>query len=332
MIGLLFDLVTFVFFSVVWPIIYYVGGLMGIISLFTYVLVQVYQAALPVQNLKQKYPGAEWALVTGGSSGIGKAIAARLLDQGLNVVIAARDDPILKETVDEFRAKYKDLTIRSIPVDLSCSKQSYMDALIEGTKDITVQLLFNNAGYIFPGLFSNEKLENVMKNFNCLAACNVPITHHFLRKMQEAKKPGLITFTSSAAAYLLGPTATMYSASKAFITNFATTLAAENRDIGVDVTVVHPSPIMSNFYKGTADQMANLKNAMKMAQGPDVIAQLLFRSAGRLVVVDQGIVCAGFRLANKVADFAFLNELAAIFASKFNEDHVAMRKKGLKLD
>lgn len=57
------------------------------------------------QDLKKKYQ-AQWALVTGGSSGIGRAIVDRLALQGLNVCVVSIDDDLLKNTVKELKAAF----------------------------------------------------------------------------------------------------------------------------------------------------------------------------------------------------------------------------------
>lgn len=67
----------------------------GFLGLLTYYVPFILATLLPTQDLRKKY-SASWALVTGGSSGIGKAIARRLALQGLNVVIAALGDDLLK--------------------------------------------------------------------------------------------------------------------------------------------------------------------------------------------------------------------------------------------
>ena len=63
-----------------------VFGAIGIFAVLSYLLPIAVIALLPVPDLKKKY-SAEWALVTGGSSGIGKSVARRLAQQGINVVI-----------------------------------------------------------------------------------------------------------------------------------------------------------------------------------------------------------------------------------------------------
>ena len=73
----------------------------------TYWIPKLIISILPTQNLKRKY-GAEWALVTGSSSGIGKSIAKCLAKDGLNVVLVALQEPLLDETFEELKA-----TVRS---------------------------------------------------------------------------------------------------------------------------------------------------------------------------------------------------------------------------
>ena len=311
-----------------WAIFCWVAGIIGITGCLTYAIMQIVQLICPVQNLKEKYK-AEWALVTGASSGIGKAITVRLAKQGINVVLVALGDSTLDATVTELRKSFPGVTFRPCGVNLGAKDQSYMGPIKEATSNINVSLVFNNAGYIVPGLFADTDIEKIQSNFECNAACAIYITHHFLRQMQDKKIKGLVTFTSSAASYLLGPTATMYSSSKAFLTNFAVTISAELRDVGIDVVVVHPSPIASNFYDKTAALLSTLQQARKAAASPDVIAEALFKAPGRIVVWDQGLMCAGFRIANKVMDFAFFSEVASRFA-RFQGDHKKLRKAASK--
>lgn len=75
--------------------------------------------------MKKKY-GATWGLVTGGSSGIGKAIAEKLALQNINVVIVALEDDLLTSTVKELKAKYPKVEFRSVGADLSGSTGDYM--------------------------------------------------------------------------------------------------------------------------------------------------------------------------------------------------------------
>lgn len=323
--------------TLLWSVFCYIAGWIGLISCLTYAVIQVYQFALlklGPQNLKTKY-NATWAVVTGASSGIGKCIAIRLAEQEINVVLVAIENELFRKTFQELSTKYPKVTFRRCEVNLADNSMAYMTVIKEATKDISVSIVFNNAGYILPGFFVDAPIERLRENMECNAGCIVPITHYFAEKLVREKRRGLIAFTSSAATYLMGPTATMYSPSKAFMTNFAGTIACELKDVGVDVVVIHPSPIKSNFYSGQAggsglqgasDKLKSLQDAMKSAQSPDVIAEQLFCAAGRLLVWDQGLMCAVFRLVTKTLDFAFFFEVASRFAW-LNGDHAKLARE-----
>jgi short-subunit dehydrogenase len=201
-----------------------------------------------------------------------------------------------------------------------------MGPILEATNGIAINLIFNNAGYIQPGFFAETEFSRVRGNFECNAVCSLEITHHFVRLMLQRKDKGLIAFTSSAGCYLPGPTATLYSSSKAFLTNFAATLAAEVKDAGLDVVVIHPSPVASNFYKTQGPQLDSLKQAQKAGVSPSIIAEQIFASAGRLTVWDQGLVCVLFRVVNKIIDWQFFAEVVTRFGW-MNADHGKLVKE-----
>jgi short-subunit dehydrogenase len=266
--------------------------------------------------------------VTGASSGIGKAMVERLASQGCNVVMVALDDQMLRDAVADVTAKYPTVSFRSCGCNLGDSNSGYMDKIVKMTSDIDVTLIFNNAGFIIANFFAETELSRLQANLECNATCSMNIAHHFLRRLIVKKQRGFIGFTSSAGAYFPSPTGTVYSPSKAFLTNLACTIQCEVRDLGIDIGVVHPSPVKSNFYQSSKNSnMSNLEAAQKQAVGPEVIVDALFAAAGRLLVVDQGATCAAFRVVNKLLDFAFFMELSSRVAHIFNVDHKTLVSK-----
>lgn len=245
-----------------------------IIFLSTYLVPEIYMMARPVPNLKEKY-NAEWALVTGGGryinnhrfyglrnyasntarfsrslaprSGIGKALCFALASQGLNVVVVSLDDAALTQTMSELSQNYPALQFRSVPTTFS-SNVNYMDKIIKATKDITIQCVFNNAGFIVTGFFEQAPLGKHLANLECNASSTVPITHHFLKQMTDKKLKGCVVFTSSVAGFIPTPFAAMYASTKAFVSQFACCCHIEVYGLGIDVCAVHPSPVASNFY------------------------------------------------------------------------------------
>lgn len=125
----------------------YVAGVLFTVSLVTYLLPFVAAAVLPVRDLKKAYK-AEWAIVTGGSSGIGLSLCNKLAAQGLNVVVAALDNDLLPKALKQLKADFPNQEFISVPVDLS--KDGYVDQIKEATKGLTIQVRLLPGGPLLP--------------------------------------------------------------------------------------------------------------------------------------------------------------------------------------
>jgi len=187
-------------------------------------------------------------LVTGASSGIGREISERLAQQGLNVVLVALADELLETTYKELTETYK--KVKFVKCGCNLGGEDYMEPIISSTSSLPINLVFNNAGFIITSFFADVPLEKVMANYNCNATSVVKITHHFLNTFKKYKfSKSAIVFTSSPSYLIPNPTSAIYGATKAFVTEFATSIAPEVKADGVDVLVVHPSPVASGFWK-----------------------------------------------------------------------------------
>merc|ERR1712216_135543 len=174
-------------------------ALYGLVALGTYAMPKLFVQMMPAQNLRKKY-GATWALVTGGSTGIGRSLAEALLDQGLNVAIAALDDEALVETTKALRERHgAKREVRAIAVNLGDRSGGYVDVIARAMEDVDVQCVFNNAGFMLTGFFDKQPLEKLNANHECNATSAMRITHVFVTRMLEKKLRGCVVFTSSAA-------------------------------------------------------------------------------------------------------------------------------------
>jgi short-subunit dehydrogenase len=305
----LFAAVLGALLSVPWAlIVLYTCAAFGLLSLASYLVPLALANARGYNDLKRRYR-AEWACVTGASSGIGKELAVALARQGINVILVALDDELLVSATADLSARFPERRFRPIGVNLSAADGAYMRKIESGTRDVHVSLLFNNAGYMLTGFFHHAPTEKHLANVHCNAISALLITHHFLNRMYASGRPGLVCFTSSAAAYIPSPFTAMYSATKAFISRFATSLAVEARPQGVDVIAVHPSPVgNTNFLKGTA-RIRAADAFYKVATGPEAVPPQIFALLGRgLVLADLGPVAVLMRLLTKLIDdslFAF---------------------------
>jgi len=273
------------------------------------------------QDLKRKY-NSKWAVVTGASSGIGRAITEKLASQGINVVLVALDNELLKNFHADLKSQYPKLEFRAVGVDLSNNtSDEYMNPIKEATQNIDVNLLFNNAGYIQMTLFADSNIENLIKNFNTNCTAIVKITHYFLPKMLAKNLKGAIFFTSSPAGLIACPFSVIYGATKAFVTEFATSIAPEVYPDGIDILVIHPSPVDTLFYSDKSTQKSDAVLFFKKTViPPTTIANTLFASVGRgFVVRDQGYFSIGTRLLLTLIPYNLFSALEARIGSKLSD-------------
>merc|ERR1712216_1098048 len=142
----------------------------------------------------------------------------------------------------------------------------YVDKIADATKDIDVQLVFNNAGYMLTGFFDKTPLARLMMNHECNATSAMQITHVFVARMLEKNKKGCVVFTSSAAACQPTPFSALYGATKAYISSFAANIAVELHSRNIDALA---------FF-------------MNFAVKPDALPREMFKVVGRAVWWDSG--------------------------------------------
>lgn len=280
--------------------------------LAAYFLPLAYCLARGSQDLKTKY-NAKWALVTGGSTGIGRSITEELAKQGINVVIAALPDEHLPKADKELKKMFKGREFRTVGVNFAPGAD-YLEKIQEATKDIDVQLIFNNAGFIVTGFFDTQPLGKHMVNVECNSTAAVAITHHFASLMLQKQLKGAIVFTSSASAYIPNPFAITYGATKAFMSQFAASIAVELQCKGIDVCVVHPSPVDSHFYNKVEHKIDSMESFKKVAVSPDELPKQIFSSIGRMILRDAGGTAIGMRLGVSLLPYNALASLIALVA------------------
>lgn len=282
-----------------------------ILWLSIYVGTNLYCSFMGPVNMKKKY-NAEWALVTGAGTGIGKSIAETMALQGLNVVLVSLPDKFLDETTAMLQAQFPKQKFRKIPAKFD-HKTDYMPAIIEGTKDIDVSIVFNNAGYIVTGFFDLTSLDSQLANLECNATACVKVTHHFLQQMLRKKIKGCFLFTSSVSGYIPNPFAVLYGATKAFVSQFAASLAIEVRANGIDVLAVHPSPVASNFFD-KVHQLDSLDMAQKAAVSPASVPGKMLMCVGRCHLGDLGSMATTVRVVTALMPYDFLAGIFSFFA------------------
>lgn len=229
------------------------------------------------ERLKTKY--GEWALVTGASSGIGKALAENLADAGLNLVLTARRQSVLETLSANLQANYS-VDVKIVIADVSTEEG--IDHLIKSVKDLNIGLLINNAGFGTSGYFHKADLQAEVNMLQVNCAALVKLTHHFSQLFIARKKGGIILM-SSMVSFQGVPYAAHYAATKAYVQSLGEALALELRPFGVDVLAAAPGPVASEFA-----ERANMQ--MDMTLKPTDIAAPILKALGRRSTVLPGFL------------------------------------------
>lgn len=214
-------------------------------------------------------------LVTGGSRGIGKGIAAFLKNKGANIVISGTNESALKQVADELGACY---------VVANLSEATGVEKLIAEAGDIDV--LVNNAGITKDGLFqriSDDDWDAVL-NVNMKATIN--LSKAFAQIMMK-KRFGRIINITSVVAHMGNVGQSNYITSKAAVTGFSKALALEVARRGVTVNCVAPGFIQTDMTaemteKAVAEMAAKIPSK-KLGEVDDIagaVAYLASREAG----------------------------------------------------
>jgi len=179
-----------------------------------------------------------YALVTGASRGLGRCFARALAGRKQNLVLVARSPADLEAVASELRTAYG-IQVESIPFDLARAGagQQLADELVD--RGLQIDLLVNNAGFGDQGGFFQISLDRQLQAINLQNATVVELTHRLVPAMIERKQGGIIT-VSSMAGFQPIPFASVYSATKAFLTTFSLALEAELARFGVRVVTVCP--------------------------------------------------------------------------------------------
>jgi len=244
-----------------------------------------------MNNLKTKY--GPWAVVTGASSGIGKAYCEHLAESGLNIVAVARNKDNLNKLQSYLENKYT-VKVKIIALDLFESNSA--SRLGELTSELDIGLLINNAGIQNFGLFSENTEMDELKLVALNVSSPMQLSHIFVKRFKQRGKGGLL-FTSSGFGYQGVPFFANYSASKAYLITLAEALNVELKPLDIDVTVISPGYTNTPMAYGTPIDFSKLKLPQ---QQPELVAYIGLNALGRKATVVPGLLNKSMVWANRL--------------------------------
>ena len=200
--------------------------------------------------LRERY--GEWALVTGASAGIGAEFARALAAEGFSLVLTARREPRLRALADEVEKQFN-IATRVVALDLADPEGP--DRLADGISDLEIGILVNNAGVGYAGRFDKQdtdRLRNLVA-VNCVAPTVLASRLLSGPKGMVERGRGAVIFTGSAAGHQPVPLHGIYAATKAFDLFLGEAIFVELRGKGVDVLVLEPGPVATEFQEAAGE-------------------------------------------------------------------------------
>lgn len=212
-------------------------------------------------------------LITGGTTGIGKAAALFLASVGANVMIFGRHQKELDEAIEE--------------LEKTGNSKSYgMIADVSDIKDVekvfkrfdkefgTLDVLINNAalGYGSVEEGSHEERDYLLStNVNGYLMC----VHEAAKRMKE-KETGHIVNIGSMSAEVMEDGSSVYVATKAAIQGFSTSLRKELNPYNIKVTLIEPGAVMTEMQEGSKEELEKKVADEEMLEAKDIAGAILF--------------------------------------------------------
>lgn len=212
------------------------------------------------------------AVITGASKGIGKAVAMRLAENGVNVALAARTKATLDETIAEIKKK-TGVKVIGIPTDVA--KLSDLENLVNTTmKELgPIDIVVNNAGVSSQYPFEKQPIEEFEKLVYTNYLGYVRLIRLVINHMIERKQGAIINMVSGST--LVDPiprTFLAYSSLKVGLRAFLKGLFWEMRDHGIKVTSILPGVVDSDLTDHLKDITKEQKDRL---MSPQAVADMI---------------------------------------------------------
>ena len=227
-----------------------------------------------------------YALVTGASRGIGRALALGLARRGYDLLLVARSADRLRELAEEVSTRHQrqahvlalDLTLPPAAAEVAAWAAQQAPA--------GLAVLANNAGYGLWGRFEQLDLAEQLNMLQLNMTLPVQLTHALLPQLHRAPQ-GFILNVASTAAYQAVPSLSLYAASKAFVLSFSRGLRYELKDSHIGVTCLSPGATATSFADraGMGAELQAVANKVSMTADEVAEAGLQALFAGKAELV-----------------------------------------------
>lgn len=213
-------------------------------------------------------------VITGGSKGIGLALAKRFARAGKIVAIVARNAGVLSQAADEI-AEATGQRPLTIPLDITIEDAGTRIDEALSAAGLYLDILVNCAGMGLSGRFAENDTADIDRLIGLNISTLTRLTHHALRAMSPRGRGGIIN-VASFAGFVPGPYQAMYYASKAFVISLSQALAQEEAGTGIRISSVAPGPVDTGFHADMGAENA-LYRRLPMSMSADAVAASIYR-------------------------------------------------------
>ena len=213
-------------------------------------------------------------LITGTTSGIGKAFAEKFASMGNNIILVSRNRDKLQQQQIDLQSRYQ-VSVEYISCDLA--EVDAVDMIMEKIRNwgLSVDVLVNNAGFNAAGCFTNTSLSKEIDMIQVHIKALTALTKSFLPGMIK-RGYGRILNIGSTGSYMPCPYDAVYAATKAYVLSFSNGLYQELKGTGVTVTCLCPGATKTLFAS-----KANIENTLLFklfVMQPEDVASIGYKS------------------------------------------------------
>lgn len=222
-------------------------------------------------------------LITGASSGIGKAFALKVAEDGGTLILAARNLEKLNEVKSLAEAKGAKVEVYSADVTKVDEIRDLFLKATEGGRKLDA--VFNNAGLGFIANIWDLTAEQIEKMISVNVTGMIMVTK-FATEVMTRQKDGHIFMTSSLAGLVTLPQWSVYVASKWAITGFADSIRPELKQYNVKVSTLHPGAVKTEFFdkeKANIDA-ASLGQAIEASEVAEAVYNAFFTNKKKVII------------------------------------------------
>jgi len=197
-------------------------------------------------NLRERYGEDTWAVVTGASDGIGRAICKELAHEGFNIVLIARNESKMKSLEMELKDISNNIKTQVITTSFESTDPEFFSSICGKFEDKDVAVLVNNVGQRIKRDFIENDPKEIAQVIKVDAFPTVFFTRFIAPKMLQREKRSAIINLSSYAGVRSQSGQAVYSASKAFDIYFSDSIVQELND-QIDVLTVKPFSVRTKM-------------------------------------------------------------------------------------